>query len=737
MSDSALNALLTISQLDVSKDPPMLLEEVLATVGHEIGAHSCSVMLVNAETGELEMAATFGLPSDYIERVYPKGVPIPCSTSDIVLKTGEHSAVRNIFEEPRDERWADLAHELGFSAQLFMPLERRGEIIGLLNVYMAKPHEFTRKEIAFISVAANQIAVVIENARFYQNLLMQKEELELEIEERKRAGAALRASEENLQALLNATTETAHLVDPAGTILAVNETTASRLGKSADEIIGTCIYDLFPPAVAKSRRALLEEVIRTKRPVHHEDVRHGRIYDLHLYPVLDEAGDVTRVAIYARDITDQKQAEEALRQSEETYRTIFENTGTAMILVEEDMTISRINDEMVHLGGYTKEELEGRVKWPELVGEDELPRLLEYHRLRRLDPKAAPKCYELKCLHKRGDVRVASLTATMIPGTKRSVISLADITEQKRLDEELQRSEALYRSIFETTRSPTVILENDGTFALSNTAGLTLSGYAKEELEGKLKWSDFIATTEDLERMKAIHRLRREDPEKAPRNYEFLFKDRWGNLRNIYVTADIIPGTTQSVVSFCDLTELKQIETALRVSEERFRAFFDALPVGVLMTDLEGYILAANRALCQLIGYPPEELVGMHFASLYHPEDMAKVRELFTSLKRDERDAYLMESRCVRKDGKLVQGRIHVSGIRNADGQLTHATVIAQDITEYKLVYEALSTKKLELEDAINNIVRVKAALRESEQKYKEITAFLPDLIYKHILIES
>jgi len=735
MSDSALNALLQIAQLEVSSDPLQLLEEILAIVGHEIGAHSCSIMLVNAETGELVMAATFGLPSDFIERVYPKGVPITCTPSGIVLKTGEPFVLRNIFEELQDERWA--ARELGFSAQLLMPLKRHGKIIGLLNLYMAEPHEFTRMEIAFISVAANQIAVVIENARFYRKLMMQNEELEQQNEQRKEAEEAALASEENLQALLNATTETAHLVDPTGTILAANEITASRLGKSADEIIGTCIYDLFPPEVAKSRWALLDEVIRTKCPIHHEDVRHGRIYDLHLYPVLDKAGVVSRIAIYACDITDQKQAEEALRQSEEIYRTIFENTGTATILVENDMTISRINDETVRLWGYTKEELEGRVKWPELVVKDELPRLLKYHRVRRLDPTAVPTCYELKCLHKSGDVRFASLTAAMIPGTKRTVVSLADITAQKQLSEELRRSETLYRTIFETTRSPTVILENDGTFALSNAAAVNLSGYAKEELEGKLKWSEFIATTEELERMKAIHRLRREDPEKAPRNYEFLFKDRWGNLRNIYVTADIIPGTTRSVVSFCDLTELKQIETALRVSEERFRAFFDALPVGVLMTDLEGCILAANQALCRLIGYSPEELTGKLVSSLYHPEDLAKDSELFSSLKRGEKDHYLTESRYVRKDGELIWGRIHVSGIRNADGQLTHATVIAEDITEYKLVYEALSTKKLELEDVIHDIARVKAALRESEQKYKELTSFLPDLIYKNILIES
>lgn len=737
MAESALTALLKIAHLEVSKDPQQFLEEVLATVGREIRAHSCALLLVNEAPGELELAATFGLPAAYLDQVESRGVPITCRPPDNVLKTGEPFVLRLIPEEQRAAWWSDLAPEPDLSTQLFMPLQRRGTLIGLLSVSMTGPHEFSREEIAFIKIAASYTTAVIENARFFQKLLLQKDELELEHEERKRAAAALRASEENLQALLNATAETAHLVDPAGIILAVNEITASRLDKSAEEIIGTCIYNHFPPEVAKSRRAILEEVIRTKRPVYREDVRYGRIYELHLFPILDEVGDVARVAIFARDITDQRQAEEALRRSEETYRTIFENTGTAMILVEEDMTISRINDETVKLWGYTKDELEGRVKWPELVVEDELPRLLEYHRLRRLDPASVPMCYELKCRHKRGDVRIASLTATMIPGTKRSVVSLADITEQKRLDEELRQSEVLYRTLFETTRSPTVILENDGTFAVSNEAGVKLSGYAKEELEGKLKWSDFIATQEDLERMKEIHRLRREDPEKAPRNYEFLFKDRGGDLRNIYVTADLIPGTTQSVVSFCDLTDRKKIETALRESEERFRAFFDNLPVGVLMADLEGHILAANQALVRLIGYPLEELTGMHVSSLYHPEDMVKDQELFTALKQGEKGHCMTESRYVRKDGQLVWGRIHVSGVRNAAGQLTHATVIAQDITEYKLVQEALSTRKQELEAAIHDIARVKAALRESEQKYKEITAFLPDLIYKNILIES
>jgi len=257
---------------------------------------------------------------------------------------------------------------------------------------------------------------------------------------------------------------------------------------------------------------------------------------------------------------ERKKAEEALLQSEELYRTLFENTGTAMIIIEDDTTISHVNEEMETVWGYPKGEIEGRVKWPELVVKEDLERMMNYHRLRRIDPKAAPKSYEFHFLHKQGDVRDASLTAALIPGTKKSVISVKDVTERKRMEDELRQSEALYRTVFKTTGVPTVILDEAGTFYQVNAEGAKISGFTKEELEGKKSWTEFIAKKEDLEMMLEIHRLRRTDHDNAPVNYEFLFKDRYGNLRNIYVTTTIIPGTKRSVVSFMDLTERKRAE---------------------------------------------------------------------------------------------------------------------------------------------------------------------------------
>ncbi len=158
------------------------------------------------------------------------------------------------------------------------------------------------------------------------------------------------------------------------------------------------------------------------------------------------------------------------KQAKDLYQTIFENTGTAMIIVEDDTTISHVNEGMESAWGYSREEIEGRVKWPELVLEDDVGRMLEYHRLRRIDPGAAPKSYEFRFINKQGETRAASLVATMIPGTKKSIISLIDITDRKLAEEELQRSESLYRTLFESTGAPTVILGEDTTILWANSA---------------------------------------------------------------------------------------------------------------------------------------------------------------------------------------------------------------------------------------------------------------------------
>jgi PAS domain S-box-containing protein len=128
-----------------------------------------------------------------------------------------------------------------------------------------------------------------------------------------------------------------------------------------------------------------------------------------------------------------RRAEKELRESEEKYRAVFESTGTATIIIEEDTTISLANAEFCAVTGYSREEVEGRMSWQEFVGtEEDLQKMREYHRLRRLEPEAAPRTYESSFRDRRGNVRQSIVTVSLIPGTKQSVASFVDVTETKR-----------------------------------------------------------------------------------------------------------------------------------------------------------------------------------------------------------------------------------------------------------------------------------------------------------------
>ncbi|MFZ2446743.1 MAG: PAS domain S-box protein [Syntrophobacteraceae bacterium] len=143
------------------------------------------------------------------------------------------------------------------------------------------------------------------------------------------------------------------------------------------------------------------------------------------------------------EIKMRREVEEALRASENEYRTIFENTGTSIIIVEEDMTISLVNAEFENLSGFLRNDIEWRKNWIEFIAAEEMPVLREYHRLRRIDPGAAPRQYESRFLNKDREVRYIGLTVAMIPGSKRSIASILDITVHKAMEAEALKAQKL------------------------------------------------------------------------------------------------------------------------------------------------------------------------------------------------------------------------------------------------------------------------------------------------------
>ena len=165
--------------------------------------------------------------------------------------------------------------------------------------------------------------------------------------------------------------------------------------------------------------------------------------------VKDDSGRIVKRYGANQDITERKRAEEALYESEQRYRTVFENTGAATVIIEKDTTISLCNAEFERLSGYARNEIEGKKSWTEFVAREDLDRMVTQHHMRRESREQALQRYEFRFVPRTGEIRDIYLAIDTIHGTEKSVASLIDITERKRAEEALRESEERYRLIAE------------------------------------------------------------------------------------------------------------------------------------------------------------------------------------------------------------------------------------------------------------------------------------------------
>jgi two-component system cell cycle sensor histidine kinase/response regulator CckA len=398
-------------------------------------------------------------------------------------------------------------------------------------------------------------------------------------------------------------------------------------------------------------------------------------------------------------ISEIQQTEKVLLESEKAYQTIFENTGTAIVLIEENTVISLANKEFEQLSGYSKQEIEGKKRWLDFVIKEDLKWMRIQLQLRQKELKAALNYYEFRFIDRSQKIHNIYLTIDIIPGTKRSIASLLDITERKRAEEMLRESEEKYKYIFDHSVVGETITLPSGEIN-SNKALSNMLGYSEEEIN-KLNWQD-ITYPDDIElTQEALQSLFSGEKDSAHFIKRYIHKNGsivWGEV-STSLRRDKEEQPMYFMTNVVNITERKLTEEALKNSEQHNKIIAEMTMDYVFIVDVDYQhnlkLRWTSENLVQVTGRTISEAATSDlWKQIIHPENVGNffkfVEQILTTIKSGE-----IECRTITKFG--TERWIHIFAKPKTDEHNQVITIIGavKDITERKRAEEELTALTL------------------------------------------
>ncbi len=521
----------------------------------------------------------------------------------------------------------------------------------------------------------------------------------------------LRESEERYRHVVEDQTEFICRFTPDGTHIFVNEAYCRYFGYTREEIIGS----RFKPNIPSEDRQKVARMISSLTPEHpfgtieqriimpDGTIRWQRWVDRAIYhPV----GNLKEYQSVGRDITEIKRIEQALRESEEKYRTVFENTGTAVVVVESNRIISLANTEFERLSGYSKDEIEGKKTWTEFVLREDLERMLAQHELRRRNHTKALIHYEFRFVTKSGDIRDIYLSIDIIPGTKKSIASLQDVTAWKKSQIAIIENEERFRQLF--SRMP---------------SGVAM--YRAVDDGNDFVFTDFNPSAEAIEHVKKEEVIGKSVTEVFPGVIEFgifpVFQRVWKTGTPEFLPAAIYrnshdPGTWREnwvfrlpsgevVAIYNDITDRKKAEETLKERERVLSTLISNLPGFVYRcrNDPDWTMEYVSDSCLDITGYSPQDFIGnvtLAYNDIVHPDYREPLWRLWQDLL-EKHEIFEQEYPIITRNGDIRWVWERGRGIFSEEGQLLYLEGFITNITERKQAEERLKKSKEQLALAI------------------------------------
>jgi PAS domain S-box-containing protein len=455
------------------------------------------------------------------------------------------------------------------------------------------------------------------------------------------------------------------------------------------DLIGQTDYDVFPEEYADIYYRLEKQVF-SGFPIAHEIQEYmtkggekGWV-DNRKYPINDEKGEIIGLYGIARDITKQKNIEDALKASEERFKNVLQDVlSIAVQGYGPDGTTQYWNHASELLYGYTAQEAIGR-NLVDLIIPPEMRSDVE-QAIKYMAKSGQPiPASEISLMRKDGSrvVVFSSHVIVKIPGSNQELFCLdIDLTELKQKEAELRENKELFSLFMKYSPIYTFIKQIEGNqsrvIEVSDNF-IEMVGKAAEELRGctmdEIFPPDFarIITSDDVTVVNEGKVIQREE-------------DLNGNNYSTIKFPIIREGKSSLLAGFTiNITDRKQAEEALRLNESYYRSIFDNSLVGVAVSDKDYLFTDVNDAYCNLLGYSKEELIGIkRISDVSFPEDAEKSIEMIRKLQNKELTEYTLEKRYVSKSGEIIPAMLFVKGNYSQDGRFEGSTGSVLDLTEH------------------------------------------------------
>ena len=404
-----------------------------------------------------------------------------------------------------------------------------------------------------------------------------------------------------------------------------------------------------------------------------------------------EVAEDIAFAFYSIELEEKhRQAEEAVRESEERFRKLVETMKVGLSAIDEKGVLTYINEYFSRMLGYTIDEMIG-CSTLDFYYDEESRKIQEEIFAKRRIGMRDPTPYEVTWRKKDGQKVYSILSPTpSFDANGRYTGSFAihtDITERKQAEKELHESKKFLQVIFDGIQDGISVLDRNLTITQFNKwiekmhhKDMPLIGKKCYEVYQKRKTvCPWCPSTKAL----STGKVHVEDVRVPLDDGSFW----WCELSAYPLRGenDVVVGVIEHVK---DITERKRAEEALQESEERFRLAFDNANTGVCLVDLEGNLTKVNNKMCEIFGYTKEDLEHMTVNDIAHPEDINKSPAFIQRTLRGETDRGTFEKRYLHKKGHAVACQVSSSLVRNADGSPLCFISHVHDITEHKRAEE-------------------------------------------------